>query len=212
MTQPQPPQIGTIGVVSTSGIVGRAIRIVTGTEDQYAKWGDSKANHAVVYVGPVLPTTAKPQLMQANPIGGYSFADWNTYGDRMVWLNRIGQMQVDGSLVELNPTFAERTQIVSRSLSIRGDKYGFLDLLAIAFAQKRLRHWDPDYLKDTQHYLAHPPWWVNQIQKQNRFICSQAADYTWENVVSSTGEKGLFADGRIAGLVSPADLLSLRIA
>jgi hypothetical protein len=122
-------------------------------------------------------------------------------------------MQLDDTIIELNLSLDDRKTIVARARAIYGAPYSFLDILAIALAQKRIRRWDPDYLDDVRHYLVEAPWWVKQINKMHRFICSQADDYTYMDVYSpQSKQKGLFADNRLPGMVSPADLLMLQIA
>lgn len=210
---PEYPALGTLFVVKTPTWDGSLIRFVTGTQDQYTKsrWHDARVNHGGVFVG-LIEGKSKPQMMEALGRGGFQYSDWDKYGSDAIWLHRIGQMQLDGSLIELNLSLDDRKTIVARARSIQGAPYNFLDLFAIALAQKRIRRWDPDYLDDVKHYMAVEPWWVKRIMNMRRFICSQAQDYSYMDVYCpQSKEKGLFADARPAGFVSPADILSLNI-
>jgi hypothetical protein len=196
--------------------VGDLIRYFTGTRDEYSKWHDATVNHAGIYVGYVDSHFGDfggiPQIMQADPFKGFSFADWDTYPGA-IWLDRIGQRQKDGTLIELLPDLDARISICEVAESIWRKRYNFIDIAAIAVAQERVHQWDSDYGPELEHYLEHPPWWIKRLSDNNRFICSQAVDFSWKDAKTPTGEfKGLFADNRPYGMVSPADLLSLQIA
>lgn len=184
MTEPLP--LGTIGVTPTYGnkfdkFIGGAIRWATATQDNYHGLKNAPVNHAVVYVGPVIGYD-KPQLVQAQP-GGASFADWDSYGDQMIWL----------TVMLYTPTDAARAKIIetAKDLAIKRVGYGFLDFLGIALAQRRF-----GYIVNPNR----PPWWVRRLGSNKHMICSQLADYCWERAGVQ-----LFKN-RIPGLVTPEDL------
>lgn len=205
MTTTIPPLLGTIGVTPTFGnsldsTVARAIQWFTATRDDYSgvptEWAPAKVNHAVVYVG-VQRGYVTPQLVQANP-GGASFADWDSYGSNMIWLNEIHQ-ETDKALVGpvLTPTTAQRLQIAAWAANAArvGIGYNYVDFVAIALAQKRFGKLGANWESKGS------PWWVDRLSDDNRLICSQLADMAWRNAGLQ-----IFADNRPAGLVSPEDL------
>lgn len=189
-----PPDLATIGVVNTGdNFVARAIRWFTGTKDQYGRWNDAKVNHAFIYVG-IIAGYDEPQIVESNP-GGAVFSPWNKYGKRAVWLTHLDESGT-GLPVFLSPQ--NRYAIVSwaRSFAIKKVGYSYLDIVAIALAQRRIGEpIDPH----------NPPWWVKRLADPRHLICSQLVDYAYEKAGVH-----LFSDGRLPGLVSPADLLSLK--
>lgn len=197
------PAIGTIGVTPTYGswfdrIVGRGIRWFTASQDEFSHFHEAKVNHAVVFVGDV-PDEVGPQLVQATPHGAI-FSPWDAFGQDMIWLDPIGTLQLDHSLSPLDPTSDQRMLIRAAAIDLVLKKigYNFFDFLAIALAQKRFSaSFDP----------AKPPWWARRLANNRRMICSQLADYCWLQA-----DLHLFADRRLPGLVSPADLLALQEA
>jgi len=195
------PPIGAIGVTPTSGswldrIVGAGIRWFTGTRNQFSRFQDARVNHAVVYVGDV-PGELGPMLVQATPQGAV-FSPWDAFGSDMIWIDPINTLLKAGKLDPLAPTDDQRMLVRATAIDLVLKKtgYNFIDFLAIAFAQKRLTfHFD----------AAKPPWWARRLASDKRMICSQLADYCWLKAGLH-----LFEDGRLPGLVSPADLMALQ--
>lgn len=197
MTTTTPPN-GTIGVTPTFGpwydrFVARGIQWVTSTRDQYGKFHDAKVNHAVVFVGDIDGRDG-PQLVQAQP-GGAAFDRWDAYGDAMIWLTDIDEA---GTGIPIAPTTIQQSQIVefAKDCAIKKIGYNYLDFLAIALAQQRFG----DVVSDSK-----PSWWAKRLANPKHLICSQLADAAY----SFAGIQ-LFSDHRLSGLVSPADLLSLK--
>lgn len=200
------PPLACIGVTPTYGnfrdrFVARGIQWFTATRDQYSKFENATVNHAVIYVGPVKGYDPTPQLVEARP-GGAGFAPWDQYGDSMIWIDRFKPL---GSDTEYVLSDFERQQIVFNAVNFAMNKigYNYLDFVAIALAQQRfdqLVHYDP---KDN-------PWWLNKavdrLSRGDRLICSQLDDECY-----ARSGVHLFQDNRPSGLVSPADLLSLKI-
>lgn len=182
-----PPPLACIGVTRTYGAFydrafGALIRWATATKDAYSGgWVDAPVNHAVLYVGPQAGF-GKPQLIEARPHGA-GFADWDAYGESMIWLPQL----ISG----------DPHRIAATALSFLGVGYGWLDLVAIAFAQQRFRQLVKDRPLDAQ------PWWVRRVESMHTLICSQLCDAAYQ----LSGVQ-LFDDARIPGLVSPADLYS----
>lgn len=188
-----PPPLATIGVTPTYGawydrLVGEAIRWGTGTKDAYSGlWRDSRVNHAVLYVGPQVGH-AKPQAIEARP-GGAGLCDWDKYGSDMIWLTGLRPAMPQ----------AQREVIAAAGVSFQGIEYGYLDILAVGLAQKRLGS-----EVDVTKVVARQPWWVQRVESMHTMICSQLCDAAY-----LAGGVHLFNDGRLPGLVSPADLLAL---
>lgn len=189
---------GTVFVTPTYGnkldrFIGAGIRFFTATQDEYGRWHDAKVNHTGLYVG-------DGKLIEAAP-GGVRLADWDSYGDDAVWaVDGMGTRQVDGSLSGPLPlTDEDRARIVAEAKKLLGTPYGFLDIVAIAFAQARMKH-----RIDPKKPLHDQPWWVRRIEDRHTIICSQLVDLAHRNA----GIR-LFADGRIPGLVSPNDIYGL---
>lgn len=157
------PQIGDFFVTPTGGDWFH--RLIA----KAIQWDtDSPYNHAGIYVG-------NGKIMEARPGGaGLNFVD--TY-DGMVWSH-------------FDLTAAERSDIVAAALECAGKPYGWLDIAAIALAQKRL-----GATVDSE------TWWVKRVSNIDTLICSQLVDLCY-------GDAGvhLFNDGRLPGLVSPGDL------
>lgn len=144
---------------------------------------ESPVNHSALYVGEVAGYD-KPQIIEARP-GGAGYADWDSYSDCTWSTSRLP--------LDLVPTDEQRILIAQAATGMVGTPYGWLDLVAIALAQRRLgRVVDGD------------EWWVRRIASSRTLICSQLVDRAYL-------EAGvhLFDDGRIPGLVSPGDLSRL---
>lgn len=177
-TEPLPrlPEVGDFGVVPTYGdwkgrLIGWLIRYGT----------DSPVNHAFVYIG-------GGKIVEAQP-GGARIVKASRY-HKVAW-----------STGEIRLTDAQRTAIAATAQGFAARKvgYGWLDIVAIALAQRRTF--------GLVHALApieKQPWWVRRIQRLDRLICSQLVDLAY----ADAGVQ-LFDDGRIPGLVSPGDLWRL---
>jgi uncharacterized protein YycO len=166
------PMPGDFGLVKTggqgfAGLVAWAIRFGT----------DAPVNHAFVYVG-------DGRIVEAEP-GGACESSVDRYGD-VVW--STGRLDV-----ELTTT--QRWAIVQAALDAVGTPYGWLDIVAIALAQKRLGG-----LVDSDDWIA------RRISNDGTLICSQLVDVAYK-----AAGVGLFADGRLPGLVSPGDLYRLLV-
>lgn len=161
------PELGDFGVVATYGswldrLIGRLIRWDT----------ESPVNHAFVYIG-------AGRIVEAQP-GGAAIGLATEY-DGIVW-------STDTFLPILST--AQRQRIVAAALKDVGVGYSWLDIVAIAFAQRR---WG--------HLVTGREWWAKRISNMHRLICSQLVDecYLMAGV-------HLFTDGRYPGQVSPGDL------
>lgn len=97
--------------------------------------------------------------------------------------------------VELTPTRDQQRQIVNAALSMIGRPYSWLDILAIGLAQRR-----------TGRLVDSNTWWARRVSGDGHLICSQTVDRAY-----LAADLHLFADGRLPGLVSPADLLGLLL-
>jgi len=172
--------------------VGSGIRFMTATRDDYGRWHNAKVNHTGMYVGDGLIVEAAPR--------GARLAPWDSYGSDATWsVNGLGTRTVTGTLRPLALSDADRQRISDAARTLLGTPYGFLDILAIAFAQKRL-----DSRLDVTRAIAQQPWWVRRIASMNTLICSQLVD-----VAFLTSGAHLYDDGRLPGLVSPADIYGL---
>jgi uncharacterized protein YycO len=156
--------------------------------DRAAAWlirygTDSPVNHAALYVGAV-DGYVVPQVVEAWPSGARLSA-WNSHPDCTWSTGRLPEGLVPGDV--------QRERVVHAALGMVGVPYGWLDLVAITFAQKRLgQPVDGD------------EWWVRRIQSGRTLICSQLVDRAY-----LSGGVHLFDDGRPDGLVSPGDLWRL---
>ena len=146
----------------------------------------SQVNHAGIYVGLI---EGVPTVVEARP-GGAGYAPLSQYLNS--WTHWSGGAGIPtGNLERM-----WRRDIVHAAISLVGTPYGWLDLVAVALAQKRLgAHLDRVSPLDKQ------PWWVKRIARQDRLICSELVD-----VAYLQAGVYLFNDGRYPGCVSPADL------
>lgn len=198
MTREKDLRPGDIFVTPTYGsgfdrFVGASIRFATGTKDEYGKWHDAKVNHAGMYVGGGKIIEAEPSGARLSPVTNVlKNAYWSTSGLRM--------RGVDGKTLPLPPlSDLERIVLVQEAEKLLGTPYGFADIVAIAFAQRRVLG-----LVDPAKPLHDQPWWVRRIESQHTLICSQLVDTAYRNAGIH-----LFQDDRIPGLVSPNDLFGL---
>lgn len=176
--------------------IGELIRWGTATQDRTGKWVDAPVNHAAVYVGDGKIVEAKPH--------GAILSNWNTYGSDAEWsTGGIGQRQLDGSLKRLTLTYAQRNEIAEHARALVGTPYNFLDLVAIGVGQKRIHL---EEFIDPEKPLSEQPWWVQRLVREDRLICSQLVDLSFERSAVQ-----LLADGRVPGLVSPNDLRGLYL-
>lgn len=185
MTNESDLRPGDVFVTATYGnkldrFIGSSIRFFTATKDEYGRWENAKVNHTGLYVG-------DGQLIEAAP-GGARLARWDSYGDNAIW-------SVNG-FKGITLTDESRARIVEQAHELLGTPYGFLDIVAIAFAQARMRH-----IVDPNKPLNDQPWWVRKIEDRDTLICSQLVDSAYRNAGVH-----LFEDHRIPGLVSPNDI------
>lgn len=177
--------------------IGAGIRYFTATKDEYGKWHESKVNHTGIYVG-------NGKIIEAAP-GGVRYNDWDAYeGNKAFWSSEtgIGSRLGDGSLsTAIELTDEQRAKIVEAAEGLLGTPYGFLDIVAIAFAQQRL-----DSRLDVHKALAEQPWWVRKIESRKTMICSELVDSSYR-----AAGVHLFQDDRLPGLVSPADIYGLYL-
>lgn len=90
------------------------------------------------------------------------------------------------------PPISVHTQlaIIHSALDLVGTPYNFTDIAAQALV--RMFHWKA------------PKWALKRISDPSRLQCAQLVDIAYERAGVT-----LFADGRPAGLIAPADLLQL---
>jgi hypothetical protein len=173
---PVVPKLGDFGVVPTyptgrDALLSWAIRYGT----------NAPVNHAFVYVGHGMIVEAQPGGARTVPADRYHTVAWST-----------GKIPL---------TDTQRSAIAAAAVGFadRHVGYGWLDIVAIALAQRRTFG-----LVHARAPLAEQPWWVQRIERMDRLICSQLVDLAY----ADAGVQ-LFDDGRIPGLVSPGDLWRL---
>lgn len=128
----------------------------------------SKVNHAGVYVGAGRIVEAQPHGARLTFASDYPHAVW--------------------SHVPL--TTGQRATLRFNAMLVLGTPYGFLDIVALAYA-KVLRRATPRFIR-------------RQVERSDRLICSQLVDVVYQRA----GIK-LFNDGRPAEDVTPGDLYDL---
>ena len=186
------PQPGDIGLVATSRgswldkLASWAIR-----------WGtDSPVNHAFIYRGngEVIEAVAH---VKVTPVSTYSNIIW--LGPSFLSNPSIFSEDISGyaQRAVITPTPEDRAEVVAEAEKHIGDHYNIDDILAIAFAQRRLGR--------TVH--GDEPW-VKKLSDDHMEICSQLCTIAWR--VRYPGFMSTIGDG-LAGLVSPGDLLKTRI-
>lgn len=155
----------------------------TSFEDHIAEWAiswgtDSPAFHAFVCVG-------SGQIVEA--VRHVQVSEASCY-ENITWCS--GRLPAN-----LVPSSEEREEICAVARSYVGEKYGILDIVAIALAQKRLgRTVDGD------------EWWVKRLSdEQNMKICSQLVAMCYQRAGIT------LVPGRLPGLISPGDLYSLLL-
>lgn len=167
------PVRGDFFVTATSG------RLLDRIAARLIRWGtNSPYNHAGLYIGDGVIVEAVGRVRYGN-IAEYPDAAWST-----------GRLPA-----RLTPTDAQRDQIVASARALIGTPYSWLDLVAIAFAQRRLGS-----------LVNSNTWWAKRISANGHFICSQVVDACY-------GDAGiqLLDDGRLSGLVAPSDLAELLL-
>jgi hypothetical protein len=163
------------------------------------QWGtDSKVNHAGIYVGVI---DGVPSVVEAQP-GGARYAPVAQYlSGNSYWASPM----MVGERSDRAPGHEDtlRALIVYHAEATVGTPYGYLDIIAIAIAQRRFEKMFGDVI-DSKHPWDQQPWWVKRLCRKDRLICSQLVD----EVYRKSGVH-LFDDGRLPQLVSPGDLHQL---
>jgi len=161
--------VGDFGVAATGNqLVSRLIRWDT----------SSPVNHAFVYIGDGMIVEARP--------GGAAVALASNYSN-VTWSTGVIQLSIQ-----------QRGAIKTAALADRGVGYGYLDIAAIAFVQKR---WHDGKFDPGGRFSR---WCERRISNMHYLICSQLVDQCYQ-----AAGVHLFTDGRPAGLVSPGDLYTL---
>jgi cell wall-associated NlpC family hydrolase len=130
----------------------------------------SKVNHAGIYIGANQVIEAQPGGAKRSPASHYAHATWSHY--------------------PLTPE--QRGNIGLAAISLEGTPYGFLDIVALAYA-KILGRACPKFIRK----------WV---ERSDRLICSQLVDLCYQRAGIQ-----LFADGRPNEDVTPGDLYDLIV-
>ena len=150
------PQRGDYGIVKTNGIIGYLIQL--GTLTQY--------NHAFIYV-------SHDQIIEATPRHGVKISPVLTY-DNIVWNQHEAR------------TDEQRDAIVREALKHLGNRYSFIDYLAIVLSVVGLRV---------------PKVLTNHLGKSTDEICSQLT-------VRAIRAAGIPIEGKKPDfLVKPSDLI-----
>ena len=156
------PQPGDFGLVTKTG--SGLMPTITNHLIQFDT--ESKYCHTFIYRG-------SGSIVEA--VGKVAISPADKY-DNIVW-----------SALDLSD--AQRAAIVSAAESFVGERYNFLDIVAIAFAQPRFGR-----------CLNENEWWVKRLSDDHMQICSQL-------VVNAYRLAGIdLFPGILAGLVSPGDL------
>lgn len=134
------PLVGDFIVIRSDGIVARLIQLLT----------FSTYNHVAGYVG---VRDGVPTLMEANPSGL-----------ALVPLSKYDGYDYVVSRYHLSDE--QRAAVVAFWLSIVGQQYGFLDIVAMAFTRLGFKS----------------QWLVNLAKKQGHLVCSQTASKAYEQV------------------------------
>lgn len=180
---PELLQRGDFFVTRTEGrwydrMMAWAIRFDT-ARDENGHWVDAPVNHAGIYAGVI---DREPAIVEAN--GTVRLGSPSQYPNAVWSTGRLPSA--------LTPTASQRSRIVTAALQMVGDKYNWLDILAIGLAQKR-----------TGDLVDDDTWWARRLSWPGREICSQVVDKAY-----SQGGIQLYP-GRLPGLVSPMDLYQL---
>lgn len=138
-------------------------------------WVNAPVNHAGLYVGNGVIVEAVGKV-KYGAIEEYPDADWST-----------GRLPAD-----LTPSAAQRKQIVAAAHDMIGRPYGWLDILAIGLAQKRVGA-----------HVTSNTWWARRLSSGKTLICSE----TVEKAYAQAGIQ--LCPGTLPGLVSPEDLDAL---
>lgn len=128
----------------------------------------SKVNHAGIYIG-------AGQIVEAQP-GGAKRRNAIAY-PHAIWSKRP-------------LTSSERAEIGLAAVALVGTPYGFLDIVALAYA-KVLGRACPKFIR-------------RRVERSDRLICSQLVDVCYQHAGIQ-----LFADGRPNEDVTPGDLYDL---
>lgn len=140
-------------------------------------WVDAPVNHAGLYVGDGVIVEAVGKVRYGN-IDEYPDAHWST-----------GRLPA-----ALTPNDAQRKAIVDAAHAMVGRPYGWLDLLAIGLAQKRVGA-----------HVTSDTWWARRLSSGRTLICSETVEVGY-----AAGQIQL-CPGVLPGLVSPEDLDGLLL-
>jgi hypothetical protein len=141
----------------------------------------SDYNHAGIYVG-------NGQIVEATPSGARITDVSNYQNGHTLWSQGLHLTSA-----------AQRERVALEARNLVGTKYGYLDIIALALAQKRLGgHVNALRGMDQQ------PWWVRRMARTDRLVCSELVDYAYY-----LAGVHLFDDGRPFQLVAPSDLAQL---
>lgn len=137
------------------------------------EWGtESPYCHAFVYAGDGIIIEAARRV-RAAPVTRY---------DDVIWSS--GRLPAG-----LEPSPLQRGGIAAAARGYVGERYNFLDIVAIGLAQARLGR-----------EVTGKEWWVKRLSDDHMQICSQL-------VVNAYRAAGInMFPGRLSGLVSPGDL------
>lgn len=146
---------------------------------------ESDVNHAGIYTG-------AGQVVEAMP-GGTRYAPLSNYqaDGRVIWSNGYGLIDLRGQ----EHTDA-RHRIASFAVQMIGTPYGWLDIAAIALAQRRLGS-----RISVRKPAAEQPWWVRRAVDPASVICSALVALAYAHAGVQ-----LYVDGWLPQLVSPGDL------
>lgn len=178
------PQIGDYFLTRTSGplldrLAAWFIRWWTARKNAQRVWQSSDINHAGTFVG---PTGEYPEGAIVEAVRRVRYNSVNAYPDAIWSTGRLP--------AELTPSAAQRQQIVASAHLMVGDRYNTVDLLAVGLAQPR-----------AGEIVTSRTWWAKRLNRDGRYICSQAVDQQYLDAGIN-----LFEDGRLPGLVAPQDL------
>ena len=157
---------GTLFVLRSGGFVGWAIRLMT----------RSRVNHAGVCLG-------NGDTVEAQAAGAVRKQEQDKAGVNM------GTALHD--YIEACAPGRGRL-IAAEAEMMLGTPYGFLDLVALAWASLK---------DDPSEPPAKPNWWQARVMTEEKLICSQLVDQA-----CLCAGVHLFTDGRLPGQVTPGDL------
>jgi len=150
------PQPGDYGCVQTNGVIGFLIQLGTLT----------KFNHAFIYVGDGQIIEATPRKgVILSPVDKYSNIAWNQHEPK---------------------TDEQRAELVAEAKTHLGNKYSFIDYIAIILRMLRFNA---------------PEWLINRLDNSPDVICSQLVAAVYRAC-------GYIIDGEMPEFyVTPSDLI-----